>query len=129
MRWLCIWFGLACLPGLIAGPAQVVDGDSLTIGGQAIRLAGIDAEEFDEPNGPRARAALAELVQGQTVVCHPAGASYSRIVAQCFLNGGDIAAYLVMRGAALDCAHYSGGKYRALEPAGIRAKLLQKGYC
>lgn len=129
MNWICAWLALSCLPGVILGPATAVDGDTLTIGRQAIRLEGLDAEESFEPNGPRAAAALAALLQGQTVLCHPAAASYHRLVAQCFVHGHDLAAAMVALGAALDCAHYSHGKYRSLEPPGARARLLQKGYC
>lgn len=129
MRWLCAWLHLACLPGVIAGPAIAVDGDTLMIGTQAIRLAGIDAEELREPNGPRVAFALAALLAGRTVLCHPTGTSYHRVVATCFADNQDIGAGMVRLGAALDCAHYSNGKYRSLEPAGARARLLQKGYC
>lgn len=129
MNWICALFALSCLPGIITGPATAVDGDTLTIGRQAIRLAGIDAEEMAEPHGMAAALALAQLVDGRTLVCHPSGRSYHRIVAQCLLEGADIAALLVAQGFALDCAHYSNGKYRSLEPAGSRARLLQKGYC
>lgn len=129
MNWICALLALGCLPGIVAGPAQVVDGDTLTIGRTAIRLAGLDAEELSEPNGPRAAALLAQLTAGRIVSCHPLGTSYHRLVADCFVEGRDLAAAMVAAGAALDCAHYSNGKYRALEPAGIRGKLLQKGYC
>lgn len=129
MNWICAWLHLFCLPGVIAGPAIVVDGDTLMIGTQAIRLAGIDAEELREPNGPRAAFALSALLAGRSIQCHPAGSSYHRLVATCFADGEDLGAAMVRLGAALDCAHYSNGKYRALEPSGIRAKLLQKGYC
>lgn len=129
MNWICTWFGLSCLPGLIAGPATAIDGDTLSIGRSAIRLAGIDAEEFYEPNGPRATAALAQLIAGRIVTCRPSGTSYHRTVAQCFVEGQDLGAALVAAGAALDCAHYSNGRYRALEPPGVRTRLTQKGYC
>lgn len=129
MNWICTWLHLACLPGVIAGPATVVDGDTLAIGRQAIRLEGIDAEELKEPNGPRAAVALALLLHGHVISCHPSGTSYNRMVAICLADGEDIGAAMVRGGAALDCAHYSNGKYRSLEPAGIRGKLLQKGYC
>lgn len=129
MTWLCLWFALSCPPGVIAGKAIVVDGDTLRVRGQAIRLAGIDAEELNEPNGIAAATMLVALVGDHTVVCHPSGTSYQRAVADCFADGQDIAAAMVQLGLALDCAHYSGGKYRNLEPAGARARLLQKGYC
>lgn len=129
MNWLCTWFALSCLPGVIAGPASVVDGDTLSIGGQAIRLSGIDAEEIYEPYGLHAAATLRGLTAGRIVTCRPEGTSYRRLVAICFVEGKDLGEAMVRLGAALDCTHYSGGKYRSLEPPGIRAKLLQKGYC
>jgi endonuclease YncB( thermonuclease family) len=39
----------------LRGPAFVVDGDTITIKGQSIRLAGIDAPELDHPYGQKAR--------------------------------------------------------------------------
>lgn len=129
MNWICAWFAIACLPGLIAGPATVVDGDTLIIGRQAIRLSGIDAEEIDEPNGPRAATLLAALIGRSPVTCRPEATSYRRIVATCFADVGDLGEGLVRLGAALDCAHYSHGKYRRFEPDGSRARLRQKGYC
>lgn len=129
MTWLCLWFALSCPPGVIAGTASVVDGDTLRIRGQAIRLAGIDAEELDEPNGKAAALMLEALIKGHAIVCQPTGDSYNRIVAECTADGQDLGAAMVQLGVALDCAHYSAGKYRSLEPAGARARLLQKGYC
>lgn len=113
----------------IRGYAAVVDGDTIRINSTAIRLAGVDAEEISEPNGPAARAALAAIVVGRTVSCEPRGRSYNRIVAVCYIGAMDIGAELVRRGAALDCLRYSAGRYRALEPAGARSRLAQKPYC
>lgn len=129
MNWICAWLHLACLPGVTAGPAIAVDGDTLMIGRQAICLAGIDAEERLEPNGPQAAFTLTALLAGRTVLCHPHATSYHRLVATCFADGADLGAVMVELGAALDCARYSGGKYRSLEPAFARARLRQKGYC
>jgi hypothetical protein len=51
-------------------------------------------------------------------------------VATCYLpDGTDIARELVHRGWALDCAHYSHGRYRADEPSGVRQRLSQAPYC
>jgi endonuclease YncB( thermonuclease family) len=44
-------------------------------------------------------------------------------------DGQDIARVLITQGFALDCARYSGGRYRKYEPVGIRDRLAQKPYC
>lgn len=117
-------------PSTVKGVARVHDGDTLRVDGRAIRLRGIDAEELSEPHGAEAREVLRRIVGGSTVRCEAAGMSYKRVVATCFLaDGRDVGAAMVSLGAALDCAHYSGGAYRALEPAGVRAILIQKPYC
>jgi endonuclease YncB( thermonuclease family) len=47
--------------------------------------------------------------------------SYERLVGVCFLpNGTDIGAEIIRRGLALDCQRWSFGRYRALEPDGVR---------
>lgn len=114
----------------IVGLATVHDGDTIRVDGQSVRLQGVDAEELTEPHGVEARDAMKVIVRALTVRCEPSGKSYNRVVATCYLpDGTDIGAELIHRGFALDCAHYSRGKYRPLEPAGARQKLLQKGYC
>lgn len=114
----------------LSGPAVVHDGDTLRVQGHSVRLQGLDAEELSEPHGDAARRALVEIIGDRPVVCtHYGTKSYKRVVAVCTVNGTDLAAEMVRRGAALDCAHYSGGRYRALEPAGARAVLIAKGYC
>lgn len=114
-----------------AGKAHVTDGDTLRVAGQAVRLFGVDAEELNEPHGDAARWEMWKIAGGLHVTCKDTGQrSYNRIVAECFLDDGtNVNAEIIRRGFALDCAHYSGGKYRALEPPGARARLIQKGYC
>jgi micrococcal nuclease len=127
MMWPCLVFGLWCT---VTGPAKVHDGDTMYVAGHAIRLAGIDAEELDEPHGLAARDALISLTRGRVVVCHVTGKSYHRFVAWCELPGAvELGQTLVATGTVLDCAHYSGGRYRKFEPPGARARLIQKPYC
>lgn len=55
---------------VFSGTAEIVDGDTLKMDGTSIRLFGIDAPEIsDWPWGPRARSALEDLTDGQTVTC------------------------------------------------------------
>lgn len=112
-------------PRILKGKCYVIDGDTVDISGTRIRLAGIDAPEIDHPYGVRAKRAMMRLCRGQVVTAHISeDASYERMVAQLFLEDGtDLAAEMVRIGLAIDWPKYSGGKYRALEPAGIRKKL------
>lgn len=128
---LCSLIGIWCA---LAGPARVIDGDTLAIGATHVRLAGIDAEELMEPNGYRAKFGLQEIIAGRQVKCEDTGQrSYGRTVAMCWAWSSktdlSLNARMVNEGFALDCERYSGGKFRALEPVDIRSKLKQKPYC
>ena len=126
---ICTILGVCAV---LAGTPSVHDGDTLTINGQAVRLFGIDAEELDETNGPRAKDALRSLVKGVAYVrCQLSGEkSYNRMVGVCTTSEGiNLNEAMVRGGYALDCARYSGGIYRQFEPMAIRNKLTQKPYC
>jgi len=85
---------------------KVNDGDTLTlrIAGQRpvkVRLAGIDAPEYDQPYGKTARRVLTAIVSGRTVRVNTRSRDdYGRIVGTVTLSGQDIEAALVERGAA-----------------------------
>lgn len=50
--------------------------------------------------------------------------THDRAVAICYLpDGRDLAAELVRMGLAIDWPKFSGGRYKHLEPEGIRKKL------
>lgn len=129
---VALWLRPANAQGqIIAGPAWTIDGDTIVIGGIHIRLQGLDAEELSMAHGQESKAAMVDIVGDQIITCKPDGTrSYERVVASCFLpDGTDISRELVRRGLALDCAHYSHGRYRADEPVGVRQKLYQAKYC
>ena len=128
---VCLTTIAAADPLTISGPARVIDGDTIVINGIHIRLQGLDAEELSMTNGPKSGEVMRDIVGDRIITCKPDGTrSYERIVASCFLpNGTDISRELVRRGWALDCAHFSHGRYRADEPVGIRQKLFQAPYC
>ena len=121
---------LTFLPALaladITGPARVIDGDTLEIEGQRIRLHGIDAPETDQPcrlNGERWRCgqdaadALAEKIGRQPVTCHELDRGpYGRSVATCTVDGEDIGEWLVSSGWAV--AYCPLGQARRLRRAG-----------
>jgi endonuclease YncB( thermonuclease family) len=109
----------------ISGPCYVVDGDTIYIRGVSIRLAGIDAPELDHPYGRIAKNALFQLCRNQPVRAEFVGeTTHERHVAICYLpDGRDLAAEMVRLGHAVDWRKYSGGRYRHLEPDGIRRRL------
>ncbi|MGB4866810.1 MAG: thermonuclease family protein [Hyphomicrobium sp.] len=116
-----VWAGMETPsqePASFSGPATVVDGDTIDIGGQRIRLEGIDAPETAQtcqradgrtwPCGRRASSALAKLIGGQEVVCDSRGSDkYRRRLAVCFAKGQDINAAMVKAGMAWAFVRYS----------------------
>lgn len=127
----CVFLSACDSAPKLTGRARAIDGDTLDINGTRVRLANIDAEELSEPNGKLAKQGLEAIIAGQPVRCESDGTrSYNRFVATCYLpDGTDIAARMVYMGMALDCQRYSNGKYRHLEPEGIRVILKQAVYC
>lgn len=119
---LILTLSLALAQGLIVGRASVVDGDTLEIGGQRIRLWGIDAVESSQtckradgslwPCGRRAASALADFLGQRTVRCQPKERDrYGRTVAVCWVGETEINRWLVAQGWALDYTRYSRGAY------------------
>ncbi|MDO1560395.1 thermonuclease family protein [Brevundimonas sp. 2R-24] len=106
----------------------MVDGDTIRVGGETIRLHGIDAPELrqtcgDVPCGARSRDRLAAIIGGQAVQC--AGRErdrYRRLVAVCRVAGVDIAGQLVSEGWALAYVRYS-RDYLAEETRARRQRL------
>lgn len=116
--------------GMICGSPIAVDGDTLRFGRQYVRLWGVDAEELDEPNGPRARAILKDVVDGRHIKCTVVTIDdYGRSVGRCTVGSIDVNREVIARGGALDCRRYSGGAFRSAEPSTSRTKLSQKPYC
>lgn len=111
----------------LTGAVRVVDGDSLEIGGERVRLGGIDAPELhqscgaagrDWPCGAKAKAALAALVEGADLRCRPVDEDrYARAISICAADGRDIAARLVEQGWAVA----TGLSYRREEAAAREA--------
>ncbi len=98
--------------------AAAVDGDTITAGGQAVRLWGIDAPEIQTTEGRRAAGHLAKLIEGAELTCRIKDIDpYDRIVAQCYgPQGLDLACLMVEAGHADDWPRFSGGFYRVCKP-------------
>ncbi|WP_380057785.1 thermonuclease family protein [Falsihalocynthiibacter sp. SS001] len=109
----------------ITGTAYVIDGDTIVLKKHKIRLAGIDAPELHQPWGKKSKWAMVAICKGHEITATTTGeTSYDRQVGVCVrADGVDIGAELITQGLALDFGHFSDGKYRHLEPHGIRKKL------
>jgi len=100
----------------LIGSAGVIDGDTIRLEGQRVRIWGVNAPESHTPEGPAATRAMAQLIRGKTVECRlpPSGQDhdkYRRLVRQCWAGGVDLGAEMVRTGHAVDWARYSGGFY------------------
>ncbi len=125
----------AAASGRIVGQATVIDGDTIEIHGQRIRLFAIDALEsrqlcFDERQRPWrcgavAANALADFIARRPVACRPVDRDrYGRTVATCKVARVDLAGWLVGQGLALDWPRYGRGRYKAAQG---RAKAALQG--
>jgi len=102
----------------IIGRASVIDGDTIEIHGQRIRLHGIDAPEKGQPCfnasgklyrcGQVAAMALDEFLGMSPVRCSERDVDrYGRTVAVCSVRGEDIERWLVRNGHAMAYRRYS----------------------
>lgn len=122
--------GLLCGAGLAWGltslyyerapnpSVRAIDGDTLVLGGERIRLAGIDAPELHQdcqdssgnayPCGRRSADYLEDLASAGPVTCDPLGKDrYGRTLATCTVNGQDLGSQMVSAGWALAYTRYS----------------------
>lgn len=117
----------------LSGPAQVIDGDTLDVGGVRVRLHGIDAPESAQTClaggerwrcGQRATRALRNRIDSRTVACEERDRGhYGRMVAVCRLGGSDLNAWMVSEGWALAYRRFS----REYEAEEASAKAARRG--
>ncbi len=82
-------------------PIYTIDGDTLRMGPERIRLRGIDTPELNEPRGQEARQRLEQLLKEGPIRIVPHGQDvYGRTVADVFVNGKNVAETLKMEGFA-----------------------------
>lgn len=115
-------WGLLSLPvarpggPVLAGTATVIDGDTLEVRGQRIRLHAVDAPESRQTCrrgaevwrcGQAAALALSDRIGRRPVRCEQTDIDrYRRIVARCSVGGEDLGAWLVGQGLAIAYRRY-----------------------
>lgn len=119
----------------LVGRAVVIDGDTIEIHGERIRLEGIDAPESRQTCtvrdtgaevrcGQRAALWLSDLIGEKPVSCTESGRDrYKRVLAHCTVSGKDIGAAMVSAGWALAFVRYS----REYEPQEATARDAHAG--
>jgi endonuclease YncB( thermonuclease family) len=108
----------ACGNDDLTGSARVIDGDTIAVGFQHVRLQGIDAPETDQvcldAQGERwtcglaARERLSAHIAGRAVRCASRGEDrYGRMLATCSAGGENLNGWMVREGWALAYVQYS----------------------
>ncbi len=120
-------------PADVTGKPRVIDGGTIEISGQVVRLFGIDAPEMAQRcDGPKtllkcgevAVDALIERIAGKVVTCEGDEVDdYTRLIATCQVDGADLSAWMVAEGHAMAYVRFS-DRYVEQEAA---ARARRKG--
>ena len=143
MMLVCSLFGFLCMASEspaqqlepIVGRASVIDGDTIEIRGQRIRIQAIDAPESGQwcgegdgrwRCGKASAEALDRMLDGATVTCRQDPRDpqdrYKRVLARCEARGADVGEALLHAGLAVAYVKYL--DYRNGEPRPYKAGAL-----
>ncbi len=122
--------------GMITGKAYVTDGDGLRVSGYNIRLAGLDAPEWDQwakhqhgywfRHGKLVKSKLIKAIGGKRVQVKVEGYDkYGRVLGSVTRNGKDVGARLVRNGLAISAYE---DKYKHIEHEARNARRGMWGY-
>ena len=99
-----------------ADSLRIVDGDTIVLNGEKIRFSGIDTPELKQTCmngdekifcGKSAKMLLVKKIGNQTPKCISEGKdAYKRTLAECFVNGESLSAFLVRSGYAFAYRKY-----------------------
>lgn len=109
---------------LLAAAVTVVDGDTIRLGGERVRLVGIDAPEIHGCPGGRACApgdgqaskqSLQSLMRGSVSIRRVGHDRYGRTLAHVYVNGVNVACEQIGRGQAIYKRNWDNGLELARE--------------
>ena len=118
-------FAYSSEKNIAIGKASIIDGDTIIIGDEKIRFAGIDTPEKNKVGHEFSKKKLKEKIGNNIVICirelklDPWG----RTVAECFIGYESISSFMVKNGYACDYVKYSKKKY-AKEQEYAKSKKL-----
>jgi len=133
---LCLFAGetkAACFTGTVT---RVIDGDTIVVGTNIVRLAEIDAPEMKTPFGRKAKAALSGMISNKVVVVTwSKPGRYRRIIGQVYLtekmdlpasvqSSGWVNRWMIEQGWAWQFKRYSRSKMLAAAEQSARERLL-----
>ena len=121
----------------LSGTARVVDGDTLEVAGQKVRLLGLDAPESKQVCqrdgqpwrcGDASADALRDIVAGRSVRCDVRGRDrWGRSLAVCYADETDLAREMVRRGMAVAYYPKRGIRGPAYDAEEAEAEAAQHG--
>ena len=117
----------------LTGRASIIDGDTIEIAGERIRIWGVDAPESGQTCvrggqewrcGQRSALALSSWIGPRALACMEQDRDrYDRSVANCSVGSQDVGEWLVRQGWAIEYTQYSDGRYQVAEQAARGAGL------
>jgi len=127
--------GTSALADTIVGQASVIDGDTIEIHGERIRILDVDAPENQQlctkPNGTQWRCGqqsalrFSDWIAGRSVVCESDQLDrYGRHLARCVVSGEDMGTWLVRNGWAVP---YRDCKCEIVREASVKAQTEKLG--
>ncbi len=114
-------------PRQVSGVPRVIDGDTIEINKESIRLNGFDSPEEGSFCGTldvykTGKSALVDFIGTQTVECTLTGKTGSRHVGICSVGGQELGEHMVATGWARDWPRYSKRAYADEEKTARNAK-------
>ena len=104
-----ISFAYSSEKNIVKGKASIIDGDTIKINNEKIRLAGIDAPEKNKIGHEFSKKKLKEKIGNNIVICirELKPDPWGRTVAECFIDGKSLSSFMVKNGYACDYVKYS----------------------
>ncbi len=95
---LALILGGGMVYALAAHDVRAVDGDTVALGSERVRLVGIACPELKQPGGLTAKLALQSMLQGEIRVERLGKDRYGRTVGRLYANGQDLSCKLIQSG-------------------------------